>query len=116
MLYIRRVEGKGRGVFTDERIRKGEDIEFGPVIVLDEDEIAHVEQTKLEQYIFSWPGDKAAVGFGYLSMYNHDDDPNAHFIVVASESAMLIKAIKDIPADSEIVVDYGNKERFRFIK
>jgi hypothetical protein len=53
MLFIKDVKGKGRGVFTDELIKKGSLIEVCPMIVLPAKDRKYIDQTKIFNYYFS---------------------------------------------------------------
>ena len=50
MLYVRTVDGKGRGVFARRLIRQGEVLEQSPVIVIAAKEWESVERTILFNY------------------------------------------------------------------
>ncbi len=67
MLYVRTVEGKGRGVFAQRLIRQGEVLEQSPVIVISAKEWESVERTILFNYCYGWGEDMAlALGMGSL--------------------------------------------------
>ena len=58
-------------------------------------------------YIFDFDEDNVLIAFGYCSMYNHVDNPNAEWEVL-NENQLMIKSIKDIKKDEEIFVSYGD--------
>ena len=83
-------------------------IEICPVIVLPRTERVHLDQTKIFEYYFSWPDGKQSLclAMGYGSIYNHADDPNAMVIMNIEAEEMVIEAVKPIPANDEIFINY----------
>ena len=81
LLKIRRVAGKGRGVFAGERIPKGRVIEICPVIPLKPAEAQICRKTILDDYFFAWGSKNSsyALVLGYGELYNHSPDPNASY-------------------------------------
>ena len=62
LIVVKRVKGKGRGVFARRSIARGEIIERVPVIVISaKDFEEHVSRTKLDDYCFLWEGGRIAV-------------------------------------------------------
>jgi uncharacterized protein len=51
-LFIAASPGRGRGVFTNENLNKGEFIEISPVIVMSGEEKKLLDLTILHDYIF----------------------------------------------------------------
>lgn len=99
------VGGKyGRGVFADRNFKAGEIIELCPYI---EDKIDKFQGT-VRDYVFSKDSEQkiAVVAFGYASLYNHSDEPNAKWEV--TDDHVKISATKDINKDKEILVSYGD--------
>ncbi|MGC8750938.1 SET domain-containing protein [Hydrotalea sp.] len=99
----------GRGVFTTIHLKAGTVIEISPVLVLNKNERAMVEQTLLYNYIFEWgkTGKKAAIGLGYLSMYNHDYNANADYTMDFEHATMTIKTVRKIAKGEEIFINYN---------
>jgi SET domain-containing protein len=99
----------GRGVFTTINLKAGTVIEISPVLVLSKNERAIVEQTLLYNYIFEWgkTGKKAAIGLGYLSMYNHDYNANADYTMDFEHAIMTITTVKKIKKGEEIFINYN---------
>jgi SET domain-containing protein len=93
----------GRGVFTSRYITKGEIIEQSPFITQDRDDFIG----NITNYLFTYDDDLklSAVGFGYSSLYNHDDDNNAYWQI--DDNYIYIIALKDIPENNEIFISYG---------
>src|SRR5215216_1019777 len=77
---IRNTRGKGRGVFARRAIKKGEEIERVPVLVMPAKDVKHgPDYTTLGTYCFHWERGKVAVALGYGSLYNHSYRPNARY-------------------------------------
>ncbi len=112
-IEIKRVKGKGRGVFARRPIRKDEVIESVPVLVMTTEEYARgVSGTLLQDYCFGWDPDKVALALGYGSLYNHSYRPNARYEDVAPSTKRFI-ALRDIAPGEEITVNYNGKPRSR---
>jgi hypothetical protein len=80
-LTIASSHNRGRGVFTTAPIPAHTNIEIAPVIVVDAKGREKLEQTLLYDYIFEWGADtkNAAVALGYISIYNHSNEPNCRY-------------------------------------
>ena len=119
-LYITHSEGKGRGVFTSESIDSGEVIEICPVIIIPKLELPIIHKTILHDYYFLWGDDlgECAIALGFGSIYNHELDPNANFILDIYNKTIDIEAIKNIEAGDEITLNYhgepGNMDKLWF--
>lgn len=100
---------RGRGVFTTEDIATGTIVEISPVLVLDPDERAKVEQTILFDYIFEWGDDLkgACVALGYLSVYNHSYAANCIYEMDFEHELMQIRTVKPIKAGEELFINYN---------
>jgi SET domain-containing protein len=109
-IEVKRIKGKGRGVFARRRIRKGEIIERVPVIVLPAEEV--VGGTTLASYAFKWGRGQAALALGYGSLYNHSYRPNARYWDVGPRTKEFT-ALRDIEPGEEITVNYNGKPRSR---
>lgn len=108
-IYIAESEGKGRGVFAARPLRKGEQIEVCPMLVLSNDDMQLIEQTKLYNYYFLWGDDssKGAIALGFGSLYNHSYEANARYEVEYSDEIMTLYAHRDIEAGEEIFINYN---------
>lgn len=117
-LEIRSVtEISGWGVFSREHIHAGEIIEISTVVVYPRKlmEVAiwacqaegiSDADLKLDQYSINWQA-QGAVMLGWASIYNHSDNPNVKFIADYELNLIGIQAIKNIDANSQILVSYG---------
>lgn len=100
---------RGRGVFTTQDIETGTIVEISPVLVLNPEERAKVEQTLLFDYIFEW-GDNlkgACVALGYLSVYNHSYAANCIYEMDFENELMQIRTVKPIYAGEELFINYN---------
>jgi len=118
-LYIA-TSSYGRGVYTAAGIPKGAVIEVCHVIVIPKVELPVIHRTSLHDYYFLWGTDmqQCAIALGYGSLYNHAIHPNANFILDIANHTIDIEAIADIPAGSEITINYhgepGDEESLWF--
>lgn len=114
------VQGKGRGVIATQDIKKGEIIEFCPVIFISKKEADFLEKenTVLGYYcLWQFENKKTCVMLGYGSLYNHSTNPNAEidYNTKKAENYVFYRALKKIQAGEEIVWDYefeNGKEDF----
>jgi hypothetical protein len=107
-LTIASSEKRGRGVFTTELISANTTIEIAPVIVVDAIGREKLEQTLLYDYIFEWGDDHkmAAVALGYISIYNHSNDPNCAYEMDFVHQTISIITIKEIQKGGELFINY----------
>ena len=113
LIEVKRIKGKGRGVFARRLIRKGQVIERVPVIVLPDDEVGDGEgPTSLRSYCFQWGRGQSALALGYGSIYNHSYRPNARYDDVGPQTKEFT-ALRDIEPGEEITVNYNGTPRGR---
>ena len=107
--YVSTAEGKGRGVFTDKRLHKGETIESAPVIEFPEEEWEHIGETVFGVYCFFWGENfkDGAMVLGNGSLFNHSYSPNAIYCRRLSDKVMDFIAIRGIEAGEEITINYN---------
>jgi SET domain-containing protein len=96
---VRRVKGKGRGLFARRRIRQGELIGRTPVLVLP-------AGGGPGDYCFEWGEGTWALALGYGSLYNHSYSPNARYVAVGRRTKVFT-ALRDIEPGEEITVKYN---------
>jgi uncharacterized protein len=112
-IAVKRIKGKGRGVFARRRIFKGEVIERVPMIVLTAKEFEEdLSGTSLANYCFAWGRNQVALALGYGSIYNHSYTPNARYDDVGPRTKVF-SALRVIEPDEEITVNYNGKPRSR---
>jgi hypothetical protein len=108
-LFIADSPGRGRGVFTNEKLSTGKLVEISPVIVLDNEERILLDQTLLHDYLFLWGKDETecCVGLGYLSIYNHHFLSNAEYEMDFELSVIRIRTVREINKGEEIFINYN---------
>ncbi|MCR4261041.1 MAG: SET domain-containing protein [Candidatus Colwellbacteria bacterium] len=108
-IKLKKSKGKGRGVFAESSIKKGQIIETCPVIVLPKKDTKLIEKTGLYDYYFGWGKGlkESAIALGYGSLYNHSFDPNALYIKDFKKELLIFKARRNIKKGEEILVNYN---------
>ena len=109
LISVKESPGKGRGVFAERNLKRGEIIESCPVIVLPAEEVDAFELTQLYNYYFAWgeASEEAAIALGYGSLYNHSYTPNAEYRKDFDNSLLKYICIRDIQKDEEITINYN---------
>lgn len=107
-LYIQDDSTKGRAVFTAIDISQGDLIEICPVIIIPKAQLPIIHKTCLHDYYFLWGEnmEDCAIALGFGSLYNHTVHPNADFILDTESRTIDIVALTDIPAGTEITINY----------
>lgn len=102
-------EKGGRGVYTTKNIKAGTVIEISPVLVFTRAERKVIEQSKLFHYIFEWGKSTklAALGLGYVSMYNHDYNANCDYDMDYENELITITVVKDVKKGDELFINYN---------
>ena len=112
-IEVKRVKGKGRGVFARRLIRQGEIIERVPMLVLTAEEFEdRLAGTSLANYCFAWSRGTMALALGYGSLYNHSFRPNARYDDVGPQTKEFT-AMRDIAPGEEITVNYNGEPTSR---
>ncbi len=123
-LYLKMTETKGRGVFCTADIRKGEELEATPTLLLNEKETLLAQRTILRDYIFTLGKisarlqrlmgiekieDAACVIMGVATFCNHDENPNAEIVWEERDGTVyhVLRATRSIPKHTEICTTYG---------
>lgn len=102
----------GLGVFANEKIYEGEVIEECPILDLG---IPYGEVSPvLIDYRFNWPQgitlwEKQVVAWGYGSLYNHSNTPNAFWRSNVERKTFEFVSSRDINPNEEILVYYGGE-------
>jgi SET domain-containing protein len=108
LICVKKVRGKGRGVFARRAIQKGEVIERVPVVVIP---IKHIvdgwQNSELNRYFYVWSPSTVAVSLGYGSLYNHSYTPNARY--EQGEKVLLYRAVRKIELGEEITINYNGR-------
>ena len=106
-IEVKRIKGKGRGVFARRWIQEGEIIEKVPVIVLPLGECIDADGWEsLAGYCFMWGEGTVALALGYGSLYNHSFQPNARYEDVG-KMTKVFKALRPIAPGEEVTVNYN---------
>jgi SET domain-containing protein len=110
-LEVRKIEGKGRGVFARIPFAKGTTIEVCPIILIPAEQWHHIEPTVFALYIYNFgpQGEHAAIPLGYGSLYNHSYKPCAMYVKVWEDLEIHFVAVRDIEPGEEITVNYNGR-------
>lgn len=111
-LYLKNLEGKGRGVFCKRQIVPNEIIEIAPLIVISEEQKPWLYDSKLNDYFFTYrKGDQVgfALALGFGSLYNHAEFSNAGYCMDYENDRIEIFAIDAILPNTEICINYGGE-------
>ena len=100
----------GWGVFAYEEIKEGEIVEECPIHPLP---ISKGESSSLLiDYRFNWPQgiewEEQVISWGYGSLYNHSESPNAYWISDPEKRTFKFIANRDIVPGEEILIWYGD--------
>lgn len=107
-ICVKKVKGKGRGVFARAAIARGEIIERVPILLVPVDSmVGGMKNPTLLRYFFVWDDDHVAVTLGYGSIYNHSYTPNARYLHAKGTQTMVYRALRDIEAGEEITINYN---------
>ena len=123
-LYLKETPSKGRGLFCETDIEKGEELETTPALILNEKQHKRIEDTLLHDYVFGIDDltkdlrrkhgvknleDASCVVMGIASFANHDENPNAEVVWEIEDGSLYysLQATRDIPAGTEICTSYG---------
>ncbi|MEZ5045487.1 MAG: SET domain-containing protein-lysine N-methyltransferase [Chitinophagaceae bacterium] len=99
-------EKKGWGIYTSKAIAANTIIESSPIILISIDDKKKLLETILYNYVFDWEHEQAAIGMGFLSIYNHACPSNCEYFQDYKQRIMHIKSIRDIAAHEEITINY----------
>jgi SET domain-containing protein len=113
LIYIKRIKGKGRGVFARRPIAEGMIIERVPVILMPINLlVGGLENPLLAKFVFYRNRSTVALALGYGSLYNHSYTPNARYEDEAGP-VMVYTASRDITPGEEITINYNGDPRDR---
>lgn len=113
LVFVKRIKGKGRGVFAQQPIRRGEVIERVPVLLVPLTFLAAgLGDKELMRFCFWRDRRTLAVALGYGSLYNHSYRPNARYDD-GPAATMIFTAIRAIKAGEEITINYNGDPRDR---
>ncbi|MER8485704.1 SET domain-containing protein-lysine N-methyltransferase [Mesorhizobium sp. M0340] len=114
-VYVKRVPGKGRGLFANIPFTAGDVIDRAPTWGFDQEAEYMFRRTGLLQYYFVRDDHSSSdlagyVVFGFISIVNHSFNPNAETIWTDGDAGAwaTIIATKDIMVGEEITHRYKN--------
>lgn len=102
LVEVKRIRGKGRGVFARRFIPAETVIERVPVLTVPAEDL---EATALAGHCFVWGRDTVGLPLGYGSLYNHSYRPNACQEDRAPQTK-IFRALRDIQPGEEITINY----------
>ncbi len=108
-LYVQKIPGKGRGVFTKEKIKADVIIEESQVIVLSPQDRLVLDKTLLHDYIFEWGAnkDQCCMALGLVPIYNHSYESNCEYFMDFDQETIKIKTVRKINAGEELTINYN---------
>ncbi len=123
-LYLKDSGAKGRGVYCDHDIRRGETIEVTASLLLNEADTRRIDRTLLGHYNFltgqvskqlrerkriTKSSEASCVILGIISFCNHSKNPNAEVYWEEKHGTLYhsLKARRRIPKHTEICTTYG---------
>lgn len=115
-LYIKKIKGKGRGVFCKQLIRKDEQFEISYVLVLPAKDYDTVTASRLADYFFSFNKEEntLALALGFGSLYNHAVFSNAAYVLNREAKTITFSALEDIKPGTEICINYSGERGQEF--
>jgi hypothetical protein len=105
----------GQGCFTTCAVAAGERVAESRLLMFPPGDTALLLQTNLKNYLFfvkdGEPADGpfySALAMGPVSFCNHSGDPNCAFHLDEAAAAITLVALRDLGANEEIRIDYGD--------
>ena len=109
-IYIKKSDVHRWGVFTKEDIKQFDVIQESPYMTFDGTD-ALDESDVISRYLYGTEGgtlvSEYVIGFGFASLYNHSTEPTVEYELDVVNEVMRHYAVCDIPAGSELFIDYG---------
>ncbi|MEQ1771405.1 MAG: SET domain-containing protein-lysine N-methyltransferase [Devosia sp.] len=108
LLKLVTIKGKGRGVVTTRKIKKGKVVEAGPVIRMKKRDRLD-RTTVLSNYPFQWDDKPYVHAFplGWAGLLNHSDKPNCKIEADYEGEVLEITTLRDIEPGEELCWNYG---------
>jgi hypothetical protein len=115
-LFIKDIKGKGRGVFCKQLIKKDEEFEISPVLVLPAEDYDTVRASQLVDYFFNFNKEEntLALALGFGSLYNHAVYSNAAYVLDREAKTITFFALEDIKPGTEICINYAGERGQEF--
>lgn len=109
-IEVRKSGVHGWGVFSKEKINKGEIIEECHCLYMTEDEASythHLKPIKRNTIRVDDNGDfPYVIPFGYGALFNSDNDPNIVYLWDSENKILIFRTIRDIESDEELFLNY----------
>ena len=112
-IYVKKVRGKGRGVFASDLIRKRTVIERVPLMLVPVEMIVDgYANPRVDRLFFEYDKRRLAICLGYGLLYNHSYEPNACY-KDGPGLTIIFRALRNIEPNEEICINYnGNPGDF----
>lgn len=108
-LFVASAKGRGRGVFTADKLDAFTLIEVAPVVVMNATERKLLDQTMLHDYIFEWGPNRShcCMAMGYVPLYNHSKLSNCEYEMDFKKELISVKTVRDIKRGEELFINYN---------
>ncbi len=109
-LYLLQTPDRGWGVFTRDALPPGLVVEEAVVVPMTAADRAHLDQTRLHDYIFEWNPDGTpgcCMALGWLSLFNHSYTANCEYAMDYEAGTMRIETVRPVPAGAELFINYN---------
>jgi SET domain-containing protein len=108
-IFVDNATGKGRAVFTGEKIAAGVVVEFSPVIVMTKSDREHLDKTLLHDYIFEWghQKEKCCMALGLIPIYNHSYQSNCEYFMDYDDDTIFVKTVRALEPGEELLINYN---------
>lgn len=109
-IQIRRSTKHGWGIFACTNIKKYSMLEEVPYVLIPRKDL--LDSARFNTYTYGYDDIKEnllIVGFGLAPLYNHSSNANANWMQNRANMTMDFYATRDIFADEEICIDYGEE-------
>ena len=109
-IFIARSDIHRWGIFTKKKIKQYDVIQESPYCTFPEKELKKADV--IQRYSYSSDGwdervNECVIGFGFAPLYNHSEEANCAYELDTINEVMRHYALEDIPAWSELTLDYG---------
>ena len=103
-----KIPNAGRGVFAAQDLKKGDVIEFSPVLKVggNRDSVS----LDLKNMVYRFDPDEYFVACGHASFYSHANPASAHYVINPTEQTITIIAACAIAKNEEITISYCSSD------
>ena len=113
-IYLKDSPLHNLGVFSSQKIEKGEVIDICPFISFPQSSKEKIPV--FSNYAFCYPRSDNwtthALVLGYGSYYNHSETPSVDWNTNENDRTFIFFAIRDIDEGEELFINYGNGSNF----